>query len=266
MDGINPNDIKKIIYLGLGAGVIILLILFWPFVTIGAGERGVVMNFGKVSEHILGEGIHPVVPVMTSVRKISVKVQKEDIKAEAASKDLQDVNMDIVVNYHIDATKVNKVYQEIGDNKDVFERIVVPNTNEVVKAATSKYTVQEVIEKRQILKQDIDALLIERIQTYGVVLDDVSLVNVDFSEQFNAAIEAKQVAEQQSQQARFLADKAKNEADAAINKAKGEAEAQRLQQQTLTQDLLQKLAIEKWDGKFPQYYGGNVLPFININK
>jgi len=93
----------------------------------------------------------------------------------------------------------------------------------------------------------------------------VSLVDFVFSPEFNKAIEAKQVAEQQAKQATFLVLKAAKEAEAEINKAKGQAEAQRLQQQTLTPILLQRQAIEKWDGKFPTVMGGSgALPFINI--
>jgi prohibitin 1 len=99
-----------------------------------------------------------------------------------------------------------------------------------------------------------------------LAVDDVSLVDFLFSPEFNKAIEAKQVAEQQAKQAEFVALKATKDAEAEVNRAKGQAAAQRLQRSTLTPDLLQKQAIEKWDGKFPTYMGGNSpLPFINVN-
>lgn len=237
-------------------GLILLFILF-PFTIIGAGERGVVMNFGKVSDQVLDEGIHWRTPIVQSVKRINVRVQKNDVKAEAASKDLQDVAMDIVVNYHIDPKKVNKVYQQVGDNQEVFERIIAPNTNEIVKAATAQFTAEEIVKKRQDLKNKIDIALIARLKDYGIILDDVSLTNIDFSQEFNAAIEAKQVAEQEALKAKFVADKAKRDAEAAINKAQGEAEAQRLQQQTLNADLLQKLWIEKWNGQLPSVVSEN---------
>ena len=255
----------KLIGLIIGVLVmVIIVIMALPFAIVGAGERGVVTEFGRVTDSVLGEGLHFRVPFVQSVHTISVRVQKNDVKAEAASKDLQDVNMDVVVNYHIDPVRVNKVFQQIGDNSDVFERIISPNTNEVIKASTAQFTAEEIVRKRQELKDKIDKGLIDRLVTYGVVLDDVSLTNVDFSKEFNEAIEAKQVAEQESLKAKFIADKAIREAEARVNKAKGEAEAQRLQQQTLTTELLQKMAIEKWDGRFPQYFGGQSLPFLTL--
>lgn len=243
---------------------LILFFIFKPFTTIGAGQRGVVMHFGQVQDRVLGEGLSWYMPIITSVKTINVRVQKDEVKAEAASKDLQDVHMDVVVNYHIDPTKVNKVFQQVGDNHDVFEKIINPNTNEVVKAATSEFTAEEIIKKRQELKHNIDVRLIERLVSYGVVLDDVSLTNIDFSAEFNAAIEAKQVAEQQSQQARYIAEKAIKDAEAIVNKAKGDAEAQKLQQQSLSPEFLQKIAIEKWNGVLPNYLLTNTIPFVNI--
>jgi len=243
--------------------IVIILFSILPFVVIDAGNRGVVMNYGKVQDQILDEGIHWRTPFVQSVKEIDVRVQKADVKAAAASADLQDVTMDVVVNYRIDPKKVNVVYQKIGDNKEVFDRIIAPNTNEIVKAATAKYTAENIIKNRAELKKLIDTALLARLSDYGVILDDVSLTEIDFSKEFNAAIEAKQVAEQRVQEAQFIADKAKKDAEAAVNKARGESEAQRLQEQTLTPLLIQKRWIEQWDGKLPIYMG-NATPLIQI--
>lgn len=252
--------------IGLFVGLIILIFIF-PIVIIGAGERGVVFNNASgVEERVLGEGMHFRIPFVQSVTTVSIKVQKNDVKAEAASKDLQTVSTDIVVNWHLDASNVHKVYQSIGDEKAVVDRILIPAVNEVVKAAVAQKTAEEVLTKRPELKADIDERLRTRLASYTVVLDDVSVTNVDFSKEFNAAIEAKQVAEQQAKQAFYLAQKAENEAKAAVETAKGQAESQKLVQQSLTPELLQKMAIEKWNGSFPQYFGGGVLPFLNIGK
>lgn len=249
-------------------GIVIFLFLFFtlnPVVIIGAGHRGVVFNRATgVEERILGEGVHFRIPLVQSVIPMSVRVHKDDVQAEAASKDLQTVHTDIVINYHLSASKVNKIYQQIGDEQDIVDRILKPAVNEVVKAATARLTAEEILTKRPELKATIDTLLAKRLKTYNIVVDDVSIVNVSFSREFNAAIEAKQVAEQEAKRAQFVAQKAEQEAAAEVNRAKGSAEAQRLQQQTLTSELLQKQAIEKWDGKFPTYFGGGVLPFINI--
>lgn len=245
--------------------VFIIILIFFPVVVIGAGERGVVFNNASgVEDRILGEGVHFRIPLIESVISMPIKVQKSDVKAEAASADLQTVATDIVVNWKLDGTKVNKIYQEVGDEKAILDKIINPAVSEVVKAATAKKTAEEIIKLRPQLKDDIDTALKERLAKYNVLLDGVSIVNVDFSKEFNAAIEAKQVAEQESQKAQFIANKAIKEAEAMVNAAKGQAEAQRLVQQTITPELLQKMAIEKWNGNFPQYFGGGVLPFINL--
>lgn len=253
-------------------GMVILIFAFFfllainPIVIIGAGERGVVFSsISGLRPTVLNEGLNFRTPFIESVRKISVRINKDDVKAEGASKDLQIVTMDVAVNWRIIPEKVNTVYQQVGDEKEVFLRIVTPAVSEVVKASSANKTAEEIITKRPDLKNEIDNRLRERLTAYNIELRDVSLVNVDFSKEFNAAIEAKQVADQQAQQAKFTAIKAEQEAQADINRAKGFAESQKLQQQTLSPEFLQKIAIEKWDGKLPQYTGSTApLPFLNF--
>lgn len=264
------NQFNQFNQLGLYliGGLFLLLILAFlrPFVIINAGERGVVMRFGKVQDTVFDEGIHLIMPVMTTVRRITVRIQRDDVQAEAFSRDLQYIETDIAVNWHIEPTTVNKIFQEVGDQAEVVRRIISPAVSEVVKAATAKKTAEEIIGKRTELKEEIDTQLTERLGSYGVVVDDVSLVNINFTEEFANAIEAKQIAEQEAKRARFEALRAEQQAQADINRAKGQAEAQRLQRQTLTPELLQKQAIEKWDGKFPQVLTGDgALPFISID-
>jgi regulator of protease activity HflC (stomatin/prohibitin superfamily) len=252
-------------YLIGGAILLLGLTIFKPFTIINAGERGVVMRFGKVQDAVLDEGIHPILPIVNTVEHLTVRVQKSDIIAQASSKDLQDVKTDVTINWHIDPVQVNRTYQRIGDEAEILNSIVSPAVNEVVKAATAKKTAEEIITKRTELKQEIDLHLQDRLKTYDIIVDDVSLVDVSFSAEFAKAIEAKQIAEQQAKQADFEALKAEKEATAAVNRAKGQAEAQRLQRQTLTPELLQQQAIDKWDGKFPTVMGGESLPLINLN-
>lgn len=245
---------------------LVLALIFRPFATVGPGERGVVMSFGKVQDVILDEGIHPIMPVITSVRTLSVRVQKNDINARAASRDLQDVTTELALNWHIDPAQVNKVYQRVGDEEQIVTGIITPAVSEVLKAATAKKNVEEILVRRTELKEEIDQRLRQRLSAYGLVVDDVSLVNFGFSPEFNKSIEAKQIAEQDAKRAEFVALKAKKEAEADVNRARGQAEAQRLQRQTLTAELLQKQAIEKWDGRFPTVMGGaGTVPFINIS-
>ncbi len=269
MARINAHNNSSLNYAFYISGGIVLLfgaIIFNPFTIVNAGERGVVMHLGKVQNTVLDEGVHPIMPILTSVKRLSVRVQKNDFQSDAASKDLQKVTTDLAVNWHIDPRRVNKVYQQVGDETQIINGIITPAVSEVLKAATSKKTAEEIITKRTELKDEIDKNLKTRLENYGILVDDVSLVNFSFSPEFSKAIEAKQIAEQEAKQAEFVALKATKDAEAEVNRAKGQAEAQKLLRQTLTPELLQKQAIEKWDGQFPTVMGGNgALPFININ-
>ncbi len=253
------------LYIVGGIVFIIAALNLKPFALVGAGERGVIMRFGKVQDAILDEGIHPILPIVTSVKTLSVRVHKTDLQADAASKDLQKITTDLAVNWNVDPAHVNQVFQQIGDEEQIVTSILSPAISEVLKAATSKKTAEEIITKRTELKTEIDNSLKKRLQPYGVIVRDVSLINFGFSPEFSKAIEAKQIAEQEAKQAEFTVKKATQDAQAAINRAKGQAEAQRLQRQTLTPEILQQQAIEKWNGQFPTVMGGGgTLPLINI--
>lgn len=260
------HNSQIVFYLGGGLLFLFLAMMLRPFTIVNAGERGVVMQFGKVQDTVLDEGLHPIIPIVTTVKKLNVRVQQNSFNAGAASKDLQTITTELAVNWHIDPLKVNRVFQQVGDEELIVNGIMTPAVSEVLKAATAKKTAEEIITKRTELKQEIDANLKSRLEPYGVIVDDVSLVNFSFSPEFSRAIEAKQIAEQEAKQASFIAQKATQEAQAEVNRAKGQAEAQRLQRLTLTPELLQKQAIEKWDGRFPMVMGGNgAVPLININ-
>ncbi len=259
---VNQNVLLAISFV---VALLILLAAAGPVVVVGAGFRGVLMNFGQVQDEILGEGLHWRIPIMQEIKQLSVRVQKTDILAQVGSKDLQDVKLDVAVNWHIDPNKVNKVYQNVGDEEQIVNRILIPAVGEVVKAAAAKKNAEEILTKRPELKAEIDANLDDRLLNYGIVLDSVSLLDVQFSKEFAEAIERKQIAEQEAQRAVYIAQKAAREAEAEVNRARGKAEAQRLLQETLTPAVLQNKALEVWDGKFPLVYGGGALPFINID-
>lgn len=256
-------------YLFTGGIALSLLVGFTllksSFVTVNPGERGVVVQLGKVQKAILGEGTYPIIPFITSVKKINVRIQKTDIETSVGTKDLQSVKAKLALNWYLDPTKVNKIYQQIGDENQVNTQIISPAITEVLKAATPKKTAEQILTQREELKAVIEAAIKQRLAVYGILVSEVALENVAFSPQFAKAIEAKQIAEQQAKQADYEALKATKQAEAEVNRAKGQAESQRLMRQTLTPQILQKQAIEKWNGQFPQVMSGNgALPFINI--
>jgi prohibitin 1 len=262
---IRQNQVPLYVYLGGGTVFIFLAIALKPFTVINAGERGVVMHFGEVQSEILNEGFHPIFPIYTRIKKISVRVRKVDVSTKVGTKDLQILDLNTSINWHIEAIRVNQVYQQLGDERQISENIIIPAISEVLKASTPQRTAEEILKQRTSLKQEIEKALKLRLVKYGIQVDDVSLTKIGFSPEFTRSIELKQIAEQDAKKAEYEALKAAKQAEAEVNKAKGTAEAQKLLKQSLNRDLLQKQAIEKWDGKFPTVMSGNgALPFINI--
>lgn len=266
----SQSSIKKnkdvYIALKLTVAIVFLAIMSNFFVTVNAGERGVMMQFGKVQAQVLGEGLHVLVPIVYTVQKLSVRVQKHESSAEASSKDLQDVFTDVALNWHIIPEEANAIFQEIGDEKAVMDRIIHPAVEEVLKAVMAKYTAEEIITKRGEVKAGVDDSLTLRLVSYHIAVDDISLVHVHFSERFSDAVEAKQIAEQEAKRGEFLALKAAKEAEAKVNLAKGEAEVQRLLRDNLTPEFLERQAIEKWNGTLPLIVGDGSKNLLDLRK
>jgi prohibitin 2 len=251
-------------------GAILVFFLFLtPWVQIGAGERGVVLNFGAVQKNVLDEGLHFRVPIMQRVVPMDVKVQKAETDAAAASADLQDVSSTVAINYHIIPDRANIVYQAIGIQ--FKERIIDPAVLEVVKAVTAKYTAEELITKRPAVSDAMKLSLTERLLEHNIAVDAFSIVGFSFSKIFMEAIESKQTAEQLALKAKRDLDRIKIEAEQTITAAKAEAESLRLQRANISPDLieLRKIeanlrAIDKWNGILPQVTGGGAVPFIGV--
>lgn len=242
-----------------------LLLITTSCAIVGPGERGVRISLGSVSTEVKEPGAYLWIPMILGMAKVNVQIQKSEIEASAASSDMQEVKTHVAVNWSLSPEKTVQTYKTIGDEDDVLQRIISPAVNEAFKAAIAKHTANDILAKRLILKQEIDALLMARLANYGVTLNDVSIVNLTFSSEFTKAIEQKQIAEQEAEQAKYHALKAIEDAKAAVNQARGQAESQRLVKETITPALLQKLAIEKWNGEFPQVMGQGSVPFINMS-
>lgn len=264
--------VSKSLMFKVGAGVLALILMLGSFKTVSPGQRGIRVTMGKASNETLGEGVHFKLPLLSSIKTVSVQVQKTEATSEAATKDLQKVHATFALNWNLNPENVVDIYRSIGNEQDIAERIIQPAISEVLKAATAHMTAEEVLTKRLELKSIIDELLTKRLANYTIVVRDISLVNLDFTGEFNRAVEAKQVAEQDAKKAEYVAIQATNEAKAAVNKARGEAQAtlikaqaqaesQKLLQQNTSAAILQLKAIEKWDGSMPQVMGsgGNML-------
>ena len=240
-----------------------------PMVRITAGQRGVVLKWGAVSDRVLDEGIHWLMPIRDGVEKLDVKVQKEEKGATASSKDLQTVTSKVAINYHLDAKKVNKLWQEVG--KDYSNRVIAPAIEEFVKKITAKYTAEQLITKREDVKSDLKKEITINLLKNNIIVDDIFITDFQFSAKFNQAIEAKVTAEQRALEAKNKLEQVKYEASQRVAKATADAEAIRIQAQAITQqggkDYVQLKAIEKWDGKLPaQMIPNATVPFVNLTR
>lgn len=259
------------------ASLVAVILLFGSFSIVGPGERGVMVTMGKTGTEVLGEGPHFKLPFVSSIKTMSIRVKKSEDKTEAATKDMQKVTAQIAINWTINPDSVGKMLREIGSEESIEVNIIGPAVAEVLKAATSKMTAEEVLTRRMELKHSIDDALITRLGAYGLIVKDISLVDLDFTREFNHAVEQKQIAEQQAKQASYVAEKATQDAIAAVNTAKGEAEAvlvnaraqaegQKLLKMNLTKEVLALEWLKKWKGDVPQVLtgsGGGIM--LNMN-
>ncbi len=275
MDNQDINEIKNLMKKGswrnlfIIAALVLALFFFKPWVQIGAGERGVVQNFGAVQDIVLNEGIHFRIPVMQNVILMDVKIQKAITDAASASSDLQDVDLSVAFNYHIIPDKANLVYQTIG--VEFKERIIDPAIQEVMKAVSARYTAEELITKRPAVSTEMQDALTSRLLNSNISVDAFSIVSFSFSQTFTDAIEAKQTAEQNALKAKRDLDRIRVEAEQTIAAATAEAETLRLQKMNISPDLieLRKIeanlkAIEKWNGILPHVTGAGAIPFIGV--
>lgn len=253
---------------GLGYGVVGLIVLMFilgTFTIVSAGERGVVLRLGKVNR-TLEPGLHFKLPLFESVSKLDVQTQKEQVKASAASQDLQNVTAEVAMNYNLYPDKVSSLWTNIGE--DYKERVIDPAIQEAIKASTANYTAEELVTKRETVRDEIERRLVERLSREFVNVTAVSIVDFDFSPSFNAAIEAKVTAEQNALAAKNKLEQVKFEADQRVASAKGEAEAIRIQAQAIQNqggaEYVRLKTIEKWNGVLPQnLYGSAPIPFLN---
>ncbi|WP_157648871.1 prohibitin family protein [Burkholderia ubonensis] len=264
-DDIDPAHVRTGIAIILGGiGVlVVLLIVFGMFVTVGAGQRGVLMTWGAVSPAVLEPGFHVKIPFAQSVVRINVQVQNAQAEETAASLDLQDVATTVATNWHILPADAEWVYQHIGDEDSLIEKVIKPAISNSVKAVTAHYNAEDLITHRDTVRTQIESQITNELKPYRVVADSVNITDFHFSKQYTEAIEQKQVAQQRAQQAQYELQKAKVDAEQKVVEAQAQAQAQKLLQQTITQEIIQQQAVAKWDGHLPEVVGSNgVLPML----
>jgi len=242
--------------------------------TVPSGSVGIVTHFGAV-DHVAQPGLGWKTPFVDGIEIMSVQTIKDQTDTSAASKDLQSVTATIAVNYHLDSKFAKDVFVNVGPNyQDV---LIAPAIQNIFKATTAQYTAEQLITNREAVRGAAETSLKEQLSSYHVVVENFSIVNFDFSKDYDAAIEAKQVAQQQVETSRQKLAQAQVDAETAKAQAQGQADANLviaqgkadanaalLKSNALTPEYLQYLAILQWDGHLPSVVGG-ATPFINIS-
>lgn len=260
------NEAKVAIGLGgLALAVLVIVVgLFASVYTIDAGERGIVLSWGSVSS-VEDDGLHFKVPFVQTVKRVDVRTRKAEAPAQAASSDMQRVASEVSLNYRLDADKLDTIYTKTG--VDIEASLIDPRIQEVVKGVVARYQAEQLLSQRETVKSEIESALKKDLASYNIIVEAVQITNFNFSEQYDAAIEAKQTAEQNAQKAKNDLERIKVEAEQKIATAQAEAEAIRIQAEAIKAQggagYVQLKAIEKWDGALPTYTG-STLPFITI--
>jgi len=245
----NSKSLTKYFVIGFFV-LLAVIILSNCFYTVNTGERGVVLRFGSL-QSVANEGLNVKVPFTDRVEIMSVRDRKLSVNIEVSSSDIQTITVEIGLVYALDPLKVGQIYQRYGTI--IEETLLRPALSEKINAIIAEYPIEIFVEKRAEISNRINTAFSEQVAGSGTVVKDLLIVNHDFSTEFNKAIEDKKIAEQGALTAKFTLDRMRLE-----------AEAQKIKQASLSPMVLQEMAINKWDGKLPEYFSGSQLPFLTI--
>lgn len=275
------SKVKKYL-VWIGIGLFSLIVVCNTIVTVPTGSIGVKTQFGAISGNALDAGLSLKIPFIQGVKLMNCQTQKMEVDAASASKDLQTVKSKIAINFSIDKTTATNLYKDIGVE---YQNIIIsPAIQESIKAVSAQYTAEELITKRNEVSTKMLETITNKITSKGINVSELNILNFDFSDEYNKAIEAKQVAQQNTLKAQQDLERIKVEAEqkvaqanadatAKIANAKAEAESLKLQRQEITPDLLklreievQSKIAEKWSGTLPTTVLGDAIPMLNITK
>ncbi len=261
---VNPNGKKVKIIVGFCVALLLIVAISIASITIvPAGHKGVTLNMGAVTGAVMNEGINFKIPFVQNAEIIDVRVKKYESKDNSsASKDLQTIKSSIAVNYRVNQDHVADLYQKIGMSYE--STVINPAISECIKSVTSRYTAEELITKRTEVSEEMKKFLQKKLSEKYILVDSFNIINFDFTDAFNTAIEEKQIAEQNALKAKYDLERIKTEAEQAVTKAKGEAEAMKLKNEQISQSIIYLEFIDKWDGKMPTYYGSDNL-FLGLD-
>ncbi len=241
-----------------------LITVFSSFYTIKSTERGVLSTFGKISSGVIEDGLHVKIPFIQTVKKVNVQQKKFDGTENSYTRDVQTSEVQYTINYDLVRENVNNLIRNVGD--DYHNRIVVPFIRSAMKQAFGNFAATEIVENRDAVRREIESMLRCTLDSNYFVNIQFQLVNIDFDDDFENAIKEKQVAEQQALKAKNVTIQIEEQAKQTKIRAEADAEAIRIKAKALESNpkLVEYEAVQKWDGKMPQYMMGNSLPLINL--
>ena len=243
---------------------VVFIGFFNPIAIVGVGERGVKVTLGRVSDESFTEGIHLVMPFISTIKNMNVKTQKNYIETSVYTKDIQQAKITYVLNYNLQPDNAHKMYREVGIN--YLDTVVTPVVEGTIKDIIGKWNAQDLIANREKATQEILTKLQDHLAPRYVNVTDFQMTAIAYSNTFEKAIENKVTAEQEALRAKNKTVQIQEEAKQKLISAEAEAKSMSIRAHALTQNkaLVEYEAVQKWDGKLPEYVLGNSMPFINI--
>ena len=246
--------------------IITFIVICNPIAMVGVGERGVKVTLGRVSPESYSEGIHLITPFISKIKTMNVKTQKDNIVTSVYTKDIQQAKISYVVNYNLQPENAHKMYREVG--MQYRDTILMPVVEGIIKDVIGKWNAQDLVANREEATNDILEKLKGQLQDKYINITGFQIVNINYSEVFERAIESKVTAEQEALKAKNKTVQIQEEAKQKLISAEAEAKSMTIRANALTKNkaLVDYEAVQKWDGKMPTYMMGNSVPFINLGK
>ena len=257
-------DLKRNLFL-IGLLIFaILIVIINPVAIVGVGERGVKVTLGQVSPQSYTEGVHIVTPFIQKIYNMDVKTQKYNMATQVYTKDIQQAKITYVTNYNLQPQNAHNMYREVG--RDYINVVLLPVIEGTIKDVIGKWNAQDLVANREKAADEILRKLQTQLTPRYINVTDFQMVEIKYSDTFEKAIESKVTAEQEALKAKNKTVQVQEEARQKVISAEAEAKSMAIRANALTQNkaLVQYEAVQKWDGKLPEYMMGNSIPFINM--
>ena len=246
-----------------------LIFLFGSWFTVPEGSRAILTTFGKASTHIYEAGLHVKWPLVQDVKRFDVKTIRADFKTSTYTKDIQTANITVSYSYNLISNDIVETYKTYGNQWQ--ERILYPNLEQAVKAEVGKWNADQMVANRDKVADNILNSLQARMteHNYPVAITNFQMINIDYSDQFEKAIEKKVVAEQEALEEENRTKQVEQKAKQKLIEAESEAKSMKIRATALANNpkLVNYEFVQKWDGKLPQIMTGDSMPILmNMNK